>query len=117
MNALNALDSTPQEDERVRSVGKNNALTAYGALLRRLRRRAGLSQAGLAVRAGVCPNTIGNCELAIVVPRKDTHTLVRDALRPFVTETDMQALGSAYCAARSVAWRFVDLRRRREERA
>jgi predicted ATPase/transcriptional regulator with XRE-family HTH domain len=54
---------------------------AFGALLRRYRRTAGLTQAELAERAGISEDTISNIERDVPhAPRKDTLELLADAL-------------------------------------
>jgi predicted ATPase/class 3 adenylate cyclase/transcriptional regulator with XRE-family HTH domain len=57
-------------------------IATFGALLRRLRQAAGLTQEELAERAGLSRRGINDLERgARLLPRKDTVTLLADALR------------------------------------
>lgn len=53
----------------------------YGATLRAARERAGLTQAELARRAGVAPNTVARLERGEMEPRPATKAVLDSALR------------------------------------
>lgn len=73
----------------------------YGVSLRTLRQEAGFSQDELAEAAYVCRGTIQNLESChVLVPRKDTHNQVKQALVAVLGDEVVAVLDDAYHAVR-----------------
>src|SRR5687767_14189505 len=71
----------------------------YGAVLRRLRRAAGLTQEEFAERAGVSPRTVSDLERGVsAVPQRQTRKLLEGALA--LSPEDAAALEAAASSSR-----------------